>query len=76
MDGTEKTMNYREQARRDLNEWFTEHVGPTLRDLPDGTVIQIGDGLPVIVRTDNPPIGDFIAEQLYEEWEREHGDGA
>ena len=48
-------MNYREQAKRDLNEWFERNVLPELKDLmdeiPEGgeMLFHVGDGLPVIL---------------------------
>jgi len=45
-------MKHKEQARRELNEWVDAHAAPALNALVDahGTmIIQIGDGLPVIL---------------------------
>ena len=47
--------NYREQAKRDLDAWFKEHVTPLLEQLPDGTVLRIGDGVPVLICTCKHP---------------------
>lgn len=49
-----KKVNYRKQAKRELCRWFRREILPSLKKLPTGSVIQVGDGLPVILVTKKP----------------------